>query len=118
MSDASYDHYYYPLLHSIAFLLRLKLRYDRGHKLPGNIKIPFTKALQQSRTELYEFLMSAPLDGEIDPDMLGILVHRVLIALLMARCNVTDRIGHIFEITMPMALYKGNGIYRNASCAT
>lgn len=118
MSDASYDHYYYPLLHSIAFLLRLKLRYNRGQKLPGNIRIPFTKCLQQSRTELYEFLMSTPADEEIDPTKLGVLIHSVLIALLTARCNVADRIGHIFDITIPMALYRGNGIYRNASCAT
>lgn len=62
--------------------------------------------------------MSAPLDEEIDPTTLGVLVHRVLIALLTARCNVTDRIGHVFDITIPMALYKGNGIYRDASCAT
>ena len=62
--------------------------------------------------------MSAPVDEEIDPTMLGVLVHRVLIALLTARCDVTDRIGHVFDITIPMTLYRGNGIYRNASCAT
>lgn len=62
--------------------------------------------------------MSAPLNEEINATTLGVLVHRVLIALLTARCNVTDRIGHIFDITIPMALYRGNGIYRNASCAT
>ncbi len=44
--------------------------------------------------------MSAPLDEEIDPTTLGVLIHRVLIALLTAKCNVTDRIGHVFDITI------------------
>ena len=105
-------------MNSIACLLRLKFRYDRGHELPGNIKFPLTKSLQMSRNELYEFLMSTPLEKEVDPAALGALVHKILIAILTAQCKVTDRIGHIFDITVPMTLYKGNGIYRSASCAT
>ncbi len=105
-------------MHSMACLLRLKFRYDRGYELPGNIKFPFTKSLLKSRNELYEFLMSTPLETEVDPAALGALVHKFLIATLTAQCKVTDGIGHIFDITVPMTLYAGNGMYRSASCAT
>lgn len=62
--------------------------------------------------------MSAPLEKEIDLTMLGTLVHRVLVSMLTTQCKVIDRIGHIFDITVPMALYNGDGIYRSALCAT
>ncbi len=62
--------------------------------------------------------MLAPLDEEIDYARLGDLVHKLSISLLTAKCRVGDQIGHIFDITVPMALYKGNGIYQTALCAT
>ena len=105
-------------MHSIACLLRLKFRCDQGHKLPGNIKFPFTKSLQKSRNELYEFLSSTSLEEEVDPVVLGVLVHKLLISMLTAQSKVSERVGHIFDITVPMALYKGNSMYRSASCAT
>ena len=118
LSDGSYQHYYYPLLHSVAFLLRLRFRCDRGDCLPDNFKVPFTQSLRTSRNELYKFLMSAPLEKDIDLITLGVLVHGVLVSMLTAQCKVIDRIGHIFDITVPMALYNGDGTYRSASCAT
>jgi hypothetical protein len=62
--------------------------------------------------------MSAPLEKDIDLITLGVLVHGVLVSMLTAQCKVIDRIGHIFDVTVPMALYNGDGIYRSASCAT
>ena len=102
--DRSYHYYYYPLLHLVAFLLHLKFQYDRGHCLPEDIKVPFMQSLQCSRNELYNFLMLVPLKKEIDLMILGTLVHRVLVSILTAQCKVIDCIGHIFDITVSMAL--------------
>lgn len=77
-----------------------------------------TKSLNETRIALYEFLLSVSLDEVMDRVTLGTQVHPVVVALLTAKCKVSNRIGHILDITIPMGIYKRGGVYRNANYAT
>jgi hypothetical protein len=105
-------------MHAIALLLRYKLHHESGQRVPGSFELPITKSLNETRIALYEFLLSVPLDDEMDRVTLGIQVHALSVSLLTAKCRASNRFGHIFDITIPIALYKGNGIYTNANTAT
>ncbi len=118
LSGNSYTNYRHPLMHAIALLLRFKFHHEVGQHIPGQFGLPVTKPMNDSRIALYDFLMSVSLGVEIDRMELGNLVHPLLVSLLTAKCKANDRIGHIFDVTIPIGLYKGDGIYRNVMCAT
>lgn len=118
ISTSAYAQYRRPLTHAIALLLRYKLYHELGQRVPGNFKLPMTKSLNDARIALYEFLISVPLEDEIDRATLGIRVHALSVSLLTARCTASIRIGHIFDITLPTALYRGSGVYTTANTAT
>ena len=77
-----------------------------------------TKSLNETHIALYKFLLSVSLDEAVDMVTLGPQVHPLVVALLMAKCKVSDRIGDILDITIPMGIYKRGGIYRSANYAT
>lgn len=118
ISISAYADYRHPLMHAVALLLRYKFYHESGHHVPGNFELPMTKSLNETRIALYEFLLSVPLSDGIDRATLGIKVHALSVSLLTAKCRVNDRIGHIFDVTIPIALYKGDGVYRTANSAT
>jgi len=62
--------------------------------------------------------MSIAHDDDLDIDVLGLHVHRLLVSLLMAPSSVEKKLGHILDITIPMAVYKAHGVYRSAATAT
>ncbi len=117
ISMSAYAQYRHPLTHAIALLLRYKLHHESGQRVPGSFELPITKSLNETRITLYEFLLSVPLDDEMDRATLAIQVHAVSVSLLSAKCKAGHRSGHIFDITIPMALYRGNGIYATANAA-
>ena len=117
-SISDYAQYRHPLTHAVALLLRYKFHYDSGQRVAGKFELPMTKSLNETRIALYEFLLSVSLDEVLDRVTLGTQVHALVVSLLTAKCRVSNRIGHILDITIPMGIYKRDGIYRNANYAT
>jgi hypothetical protein len=114
LSLQTISHYRDPLFLTISLLLWYNFQCERKHPLVNRVNLGLTGAIKQAVKALYAFVRPLGEEEDICQEGLGEHVHRLLTALLISQQPVTEKIGGPLEYTFVLAMYLGQGKFRQA----